>query len=87
MIWLWLTGGGSLAAALGAAAWFSPMFKRELAIGAAAVFILTAVYGYGVHAEKVKRDAADAAFAGKVNKAVTDAKTSPTKDKFDDPNN
>lgn len=87
MIWLWLTGGGSLAAALGAAAWFSPMFKRELAMAAGAVLLATAVYGYGVHDEKVKRDARDAAFSQKVDKAVTDAKTSPTKDKFDDPNN
>lgn len=79
--------GGVLIAGLLAAAWFSPVFKKELVYAAVVVGVALFVYGVGVHDEKVRRDAIDHAVQVKVDKAVKDAQTSTQKDPFDDPRN
>lgn len=79
--------GGVLIAGLLAAAYFSPVFKKELVYAAIVVAVALFVYGVGVHDEKTKRDAEQQVINTKVDKAVTDAKSSTSKDKYDDPHN
>lgn len=77
--------GGLLIAGLLAAAWFSPVFKKELVYGAIVVAVALFVFGVGVHDEKVKRDAQEQRVQVNVDGAVKDALTSTKKDPFDDP--
>lgn len=79
--------GGLLITGLLAAAYFSPVFKKEFVYGAVVVAIALFVYGVGVHDEKVKRDARDQQVQTDVDIAVKDAVTSQKKDPFDDPRN
>lgn len=79
--------GGLLIAGLLAAAYFSPVFKKEFVYGAIGVAVALFVYGVGVHDEKVKRDAAEQRVQTSVDNAVKDAITSQKKDRFDDPRN
>lgn len=81
-----LTEAGLVIAGLCAAAWFSPIFKRELLYSAAAVAMCVVVYTVGVRDEKHRRDALDAAAQSAVDKAVHDA-DGQGKDPFDDPRN
>lgn len=77
--------GGSLIGALLAAAWFSPVFKKDFVYAALVVGVATFIYGVGVHDEKHRRDALDAALQQRVEDAV---KNSTGKvDPYDDPRN
>lgn len=79
--------GGLLIAGLLAAAWFSPVFKKEFVYAAVVVAVALTVYGVGVHDEKVRRDAQEQRVQTNVDNAVRDAITSKQKDRFDDPRN
>lgn len=79
--------GGLLIAGLLAAAYFSPVFKKEFVYAAGAIAIALFVYGVGVHDEKVKRDAREQQVQTDVDTAVKDAVTSRKKDPFDAPTN
>lgn len=78
---------GGLIAGLLAAAYFSPVFKKEFVYAAIIIAVGLFVYGIGVHDEKVKRDKQEQLFSQGVHKAVERAKTSKDKDPFDDPRN
>lgn len=92
----WLEGSASLlvhyglgglgVAGLLAAAYFSPVFKKDFVYGAIVVAVGMAVYSVGVHDEKLKRDAQQKAVQDGVTNAVKDAITSTKKDPYDDPN-
>lgn len=79
--------GGLLILGLLAAAYFSPVFKKEFVYAAGAIALALSVFAVGVHDEKVKRDAADQRVQTNVDAAVQDAVTSKQKDRFDDPRN
>lgn len=78
-------GGGALIVGLLAAAYFSPVFKKELVYAAIVVGVALFIYGVGVHDADRACKLREASVTTKVDKAVSDAKTSTAKDPFDDP--
>lgn len=84
-----VTEGTLVIAGLLAAAWFSPVFKKEFLYSAIAVALCLFVYAIGVHDEKVKRDAAEARTHQAIDDAVDKARhpRKKQKDPFDDPRN
>lgn len=79
-------GGASLIAGLLAAAYFSPIFKKDFVWGAVVVAAALFVYGVGVHDEAKSRDVRDAQIVKTVHAAVKAAIESGAKDPYDDPN-
>lgn len=86
LIWHFGLSGG-LVAGLLAAAYFSPVFKKDLVYGAIVVAVAMGVYALGVHDEKANRDAQQLREQAKIEQAVKDALAHPGKDPFDDPHN
>lgn len=80
-------GGGALIVGLLAAAYFSPVFKKEFVYAALVVAVALFIYGVGVRDANNACRVREAAVTTKVDKAVSDAKTSTKKDPFDDPRN
>lgn len=89
-VWPFIQHAGSasaLIAGLLAAAYFSPVFKKELVWAAGVVGVLLFAYGVGVHDEHKKWDAREAALTKTVHAAVVKAVNDGTKDPYDDPRN
>lgn len=81
-----LTEAGMVVVALLAAAWLSPIFKKEFVYAAACVGFLVVVYTMGIRDEKHRRDALEQAIQTDVDSAVRGA-DGKGKDPFDDPRN
>ena len=79
--------GSAAVVALLAAAYFSPILKREFMYAAGVVVIALTVYAVGIRDERRIWTAKVERTEGKVDKAVEDAKKSTEKDPFDDPRN
>lgn len=86
LVWHFGLAGTGMAALL-AAAWFSPVFKKEFIYAALVVGLVTFVYARGVHDEKVRRDQQEQALIQNVRTAVRNAILNGTKDPYDDPAN
>lgn len=80
-------GASALIVGLLAAAWFSPVFKKDFIYGAVVVAVLLFAYGVGVHDEHAKWDAREKAVTQSVHDAVIKALADGTPDPYDDPSN
>jgi Ni/Fe-hydrogenase subunit HybB-like protein len=78
---------GLLVLGLLAAAWFSPVFKKDFVYAAIVVGVGLIVYDIGVHDEHTKRNIDQAIIEKKVQTVVEDAQKDTHKDPFDDPHN
>ena len=81
-------GGASVTiAALLAAAWLSPVFKKEFVYAAVVMGVLLFSYSLGVKDEHKKWTLREAAITKQVHDAVKKAIESGEKDPYDDPSN
>lgn len=82
--------GGAVIVGLLAAAWFSPIFKKELVWAAAVVAVFLFAEGIGIHDEAGRCKAKVVVIEKQVDKIVHDS-VSPSKkkqrDPWDDPSN
>lgn len=89
-IWPFVKHAGGASALIGvllAAAWFSPVFKKDFIYGAIVVAVGLFIYGIGVHDEHAKWNLREQAIIKQVRDAVKYAIENGTKDPYDDPRN
>lgn len=87
MVFHWGLGIGLIVLFL-AAAYFSPIGKKDLVYCAVIVVVFLVAEAVGIHDEKVHRDAQDKVISQAVGKAVTKTKTEQAKkrkDRWDSP--
>lgn len=80
-------GASATIAALLAAAWFSPVFKKEFVYAAIVMGVLLFSYSIGVKDEHHKWKLREAQVTQQVHDAVKKAIESGEKDPYDDPHN
>ena len=82
MVWHWGIGIGLIVLFL-AAAYFSPIGKKDLVYCAVIVVVFLVAEAVGIHDEKVHRDAQDKVITTAVSKAVAKTQTEKAKARKD----